>query len=171
MTIAHVSAPRQTRDYRYLRPSACPRQPKCKSIAYEAVLQQTIARICEDLPRAVAGVPLPDMDAVKQQIEAAIAANQAILEQLPPLVDSRILDQDTADLRAYKLRTEIAVLQAKLAQLPPVNLPAIAQTVSLPQFWLDLSESERRFYLREFLRHIEICRQEKNWHLKLVFIF
>jgi hypothetical protein len=134
-------------------------------------LQQTIQRICEDLPRAVSEVNTPDMDAIKQGIGGTIAAKQAILEQLPPLVASGVLDQETADLRAYKLRTEIAELQGKLSQLPPVNLKAIAQTVSIPQFWLDLSESERRFYFREFIREIELVRQEKDWQLKLVFIF
>jgi hypothetical protein len=52
-----------------------------------------------------------------------------------------------------------------------VNLQAIAQAVSIPQFWCDLSESERRFYFREFIRQIEIMRQDKAWDLQLVFIF
>ncbi len=171
MTVTRVSAPRRDREYLYLRPTGCTRTPKCGAIAYEAILQQTIERICEDLPRAVADVDLPDVGTLKQGIGGAIAAKQAILSQLPPLVTSGVLDQDTADLRAYKLRTEIAVLQGKLAQLPPVNLQAIAQTVSIPQFWLDLSEPERRFYFREFIRQIELIRHAEMWKLKLIFIF
>lgn len=171
MTITRVSTPRRDHEYLYLRPTACPNQPKCKAIAYEAVLQSTIERICDELPRAVSGVDMPDMDRIKHRIGDAIAQKQAILEQLLPLIASGVLDQETADLRAYKLRTEMAELQGKLAQLPPVNLRAIAQTVSIPQFWLDLSETERRFYFREFIRQIELIRSEHTWSLKLVFIF
>ncbi|XGV99397.1 MAG: recombinase family protein [Leptolyngbya sp. BL-A-14] len=171
MTVTRVSAPRRDREYLYLRPTQCSRAPKCKAIEYDAILQQTIERICEDLPRAVADVALPDVGTIKQGINGAIAAKQAILTQLPPLVTSGVLDQETADLRAYKLRTEIAVLQSKLAQLPPVNLQAIAQTVSIPQFWLDLSEPERRFYFREFICQIELIREAETWKLKLMFIF
>ncbi|MFM7449712.1 MAG: recombinase family protein, partial [Leptolyngbyaceae cyanobacterium] len=112
-----------------------------------------------------------DLEQVKQGIGQEIATKQSILNQLPPLIESGVLDQETADLRAYKLRTEIAVLQNKVAQLPPVNLRAIAQTVSLPQFWLDLSEVERRFYFREFIQKIEVHRQQRSWHLTLTFIF
>lgn len=171
MTITSVSSPRRDRAYLYLRPTGCPQTPKCRAIAYEPILQQTIERICEDLPRAVAAIDLPDMGNLKQSLEGAIAAKQAILLQLPPLVTSGVLDSETADLRRYKLRTEIATLQSKLSQLPPVNLTAIAQTVSIPQFWLDLSEAERRFYFREFIRQIELSREEQTWKLKLMFIF
>jgi DNA invertase Pin-like site-specific DNA recombinase len=171
MTVTRVSTNRKEQEYLYLRPNRCPKQPKCGSIPYGQILQQTIERICEDLPRAVSGAPLPDINQIKQGIGGAIAAKQAVLEQLPALIANGTLDQETADLRSYKLRTEIAELQAKLAQLPPMNLRAIAQTVSIPQFWLDLSESERRFYFREFIRQIEITRHAKDWQLKLVFIF
>lgn len=170
-TITRVSAPRQKTEYLYVRPTHCPKQPKCRALSYEAVLQAAIARICEELPQAIASVALPDLDQVKQGIGGAIAGKQAILAQLPTLVSSGILDQETADLRAYTVRTEIADLEGKLAQLPPVNLLSTAQTVSIPQFWLDLSESERRFYFREFLRQIQIVRQAQEWYLKLVFIF
>jgi hypothetical protein len=65
----------------------------------------------------------------------------------------------------------MSALQAKLATLPPVNLRSVAQAVSIPQFWLDLSETERRFYFREFIRQIEIIRQDKEWELRVIFIF
>lgn len=171
MTVTRVTTPRKHQEYLYLRPTGCTRQPRCKLLPYEQVLQQTIERICEDLPRAVSGAPLPDMDRIKQGIEGAIAARQALLDQLPPLVASGVLDPETADLRTYKLRTEMAELQTQVSQLPPVNLKAIAQAVSIPQFWLDLSESERRFYFREFIRQIEVVRQEADWQLRLGFIF
>lgn len=48
---------------------------------------------------------------------------------------------------------------------------AIAQAVSLRQFWLDLSESERRFYFREFIQRIEIIYQTPSqWKLNLLLI-
>jgi hypothetical protein len=78
---------------------------------------------------------------------------------------------ETSQIRAYKLRVEISELQAKLATLPPVNLRSVARSVSIPQFWLDLSEVERRFYFREFIRQIEIVREDKDWQLKVIFIF
>ena len=179
MTVTRVTTAKSTQkggskkkaEYLYLRPTACPNQAKCRAIAYDAILQATIALICQDLPPAVQGTPLPDLEQVKQGVGQEIAAKQSILNQLAPLVASGVLDQETADLRAYKLRTEIGVLQNRLAQLPPVNLRAIAQTVSLPQFWIDLSEVERRFYFREFIQKIEVHRQQGRWHLTLTFIF
>jgi DNA invertase Pin-like site-specific DNA recombinase len=170
MTVTHVSSRRKsTKDYLYLRPTNCPKQ--CKAIAYDDILQATITRICEDLPRAVSGVEMPDLDRIKQGLQGAIAQKQSILDQLPALLESGVLDLETMDLRSYKLRTEMAELQGKLAQLPPVNLIETAKTVSIRQFWLDLSESERRFYFREFIRQIELIRTETDWQLRLNFIF
>jgi DNA invertase Pin-like site-specific DNA recombinase len=171
MTIARVTTHRKDREYLYLRPTQCAQKPKCKAIDYDAVLQTTITRICEDLPKAIAGVELPDMVQIKQGIGGAIAAKQALLDQLAPLVEAGVLDQETADLRAYKVRSQMAELENQLAQLPPVDLKATVQTVSLPQFWLDLSETERRFYFREFIRQIDLIRQDKSWDLKLIFFF
>lgn len=114
---------------------------------------------------------LPQLDAVKNALTKAIAIKQDILAQLPTLTVEGVLDTETAALRAYNLRTEISELQAKLATLPPVNLRSVAQAVSIPQFWLDLSESERRFYFREFICQIEIIRDRASWQIKLIFIF
>ncbi|MDX2240863.1 MAG: recombinase family protein [Leptolyngbyaceae cyanobacterium bins.302] len=181
MTIAQVTSrrkrnsnpksPNQPQEYLYLRPRTCPLQPKCAGLPYSQVLQATIQQICEELPRALSGVELPDISQIKQGISGAIAAKQTILEQLSSLVEQGILDQSTADLRTYTLRTEIAELQNNLSQLPPVDLKATAQTLSIPQFWLDLTEPERRAYLREFIRDIQLIRQNDNWTLKLLFSF
>jgi hypothetical protein len=111
------------------------------------------------------------LDGVKQSLTSQIAKNQDILTQLPALTANGVLDTETADLRTYKLRTEISQLRSRMAALPPVNLKAIAQAVSIPQFWSDLSESERRFYFREFIQQIKINRQDKTWQLQLIFIF
>ena len=141
MTITRTAASRKQKEYLYLRPTKCFKQPKCRAIFYQEVLEQTIEGICRDLPRAVAGINMPDMDKIKSGIAGTIATKQDILSQLPNLTTTGILDTETAELRAYKLRTEISGLQSRLAQLPPVNLREIAQAVSIPQFWLDLSES------------------------------
>jgi hypothetical protein len=134
-------------------------------------LEQTIQEVCRDLPLAVALMNFPQLDAVKNNLSEAISRQQEVLNQLPSLLETGVLDVETAKLRAYKIRTEISTLQAKLATLPPVNLRSVAQAVSIPQFWLDLSETERRFYFREFIRQIEIIRQDKEWELRVIFIF
>lgn len=170
MKISHVTA-RQGKDYLYLTPTACPNQPKCRSLLYAQVLERTIQCICQELPIAVAQAPLPDIDSFKQSLNAQITAKQTVLEQIPELLNHGVLDTETAELRSYNLRTEMADLQNKLSQLPPVNLLTIAQVVSIPQFWLDLSESERRFYFREFIRQIQIVRSGKEWQVQLIFIF
>ena len=171
MTVTKVTPYRKDKEYLYLRPINCLNQPKCSGLSYEEVLQLTIAGICQDLPDAVAGLQMPDMNSIKGGIMGAIAFKEQILNQLPALIENGILDTETAELRAYKIRTEIAEMQSKIAQLPPVNLREIAQTVSIPQFWLDLSESERRFYFREFIDRIEIVREDKTFKLQIIFIF
>src|SRR6478672_2094278 len=180
MTVTHVTTRRQDREYLYLRPIRCPQQPKCRGISYQQVLEKTIQSICADLPRAVSGMSVSSIEGtqpasfpdVARSLTTAITTKQEILAQLPALTANGILDAETAELRAYKLQTEISQIQAQIAQLPPVNLQAIAQAVSIPQFWLDLSESERRFYFREFIRQIEIIREPSHvWQLKLIFIF
>ncbi len=171
MTVTSVTKPRKKWEYLYLRPINCPNIPKCQAIRYEQVLDRTIKSICEELPRAVAQMNMPSLDGVKQSLTSQITQQKAILEQLDNLTKTGVLDPETAELRAYKIKTEISQIQARLAALPPVNLKAIAQTVSIPQFWIDLSESERRFYFREFIRQIEMTRQDSEWKLQLIFIF
>lgn len=181
MKVNRVTMARKDKEYLYLCPTVCPRQPKCRSLPYQTVLEQIIQQICQRLPQAVAATALPNVDQIQQGLQAEIAAKQAILEQLPGLVENGILDPETAQLRTYNLRTELAAIHAKLAQLPPVNLQTIAQVVSIPQFWFDLSEAERRFYLREFIQQIQIDRHEPSqqnlnqqnpeWTVRLIFIF
>jgi DNA invertase Pin-like site-specific DNA recombinase len=171
MTVTTVSAPRRVEKYLYLRPTNCDRQPKCKSIRYERVLTTTIDRICTDLPLAVSQANLPNLDGFKAKISQDIIDKQQTIARLPELIGEGILDRETVDLRIYKLKTEISQLQDRLAAFPPVNLQSLAQAVSIPQFWLDLSESERRFYFREFMRSISIDPQAANLDLQLRFIF
>ena len=171
MTVSKVCTPRKDTEYLYLRPSICPLRPKCRAIPYEQVLGHTIAAICHDLPCAVNGINLPQLDKVKSSLTEELANLHNILAALPTLTSEGVLDSETAALRAYKIRTEISELQGKLATLPPVNFRSVAQAVSIPQFWLDLSESERRFYFREFIRQIELVRQDATWHLQVIFVF
>lgn len=171
MNIVKVTTHRKDKEYLYLRPIKCPKIPKCRAISYQEILDKTIQITCQELPKAVAQMQLPDMGEIKTNLGNAIAQKQQILTQLPNLIQQGILDQETSQIRAYKLRTEIAQLQSKLAELPPVNLRETAQAVSIPQFWQDLSESERRFYFREFIREIQLWRQNKNWQLQIKFIF
>lgn len=172
MTVVSVTTRRKQKEYLYLRPINCPKSPKCGSISYEQVFEQTIAAICRDLPGAVARMNFPQLDALPNNLTVAIASKQEILAQLPLLTTEGILDSQTAALRAYKLRTEISELQSKLATLPPVNLRSVAQAVSIPQFWLDLSESERRFYFREFISQIQISdHNTTNLQIQIIFVF
>jgi DNA invertase Pin-like site-specific DNA recombinase len=171
MTVVSVTARRQKREYLYLRSLQCPQRPKCRAIAYEQVLEQTIAAICRDLPGAVAQMNFPQLDAAKNSLLDAIADKEKILAQLPQLTSTGILDPETARFRAYKICTEMSELQAKLATLPPVNLRSVAQAVSIRQFWLDLSESERRFYFREFISQIQIFRKNTELEIHIVFVF
>jgi DNA invertase Pin-like site-specific DNA recombinase len=165
--VTRVTTPYRKQTYLYLRPTVCPQQPRCAAFKYDQVLEQTIQRICQDLPLVVSGAPLPDVEAIKQQLQAAIAQKEAILNQLPDLIASGILDTETSELRTYKLRTEMAHLQAQLAQLPPVNLKALVQALAIPQFWLDLSESERRFYFREFVYQVQVMQHDQQLSCQL----
>lgn len=173
MTISRVTRPRRKQEYLYLRPTRCLQDPKCPALNYAEVLEKTIAAICEELPRTVAATNLPPIDAIRQSLEAQIQFKQSVLDQLPALLQSGVLDVATTELRRYNLQTEISELQDKLAQLPPVKLQAIAQFASIPQFWQDLSETERRFYFREFIRQIQLRRNnnDEEWQIQLVFMF
>jgi DNA invertase Pin-like site-specific DNA recombinase len=177
LRISRVTSRRGQSEYLYLRPVACgrslPEGAPCRAIPYDQILNRTIERICEDLPQAVAELTLPDVDQVKQAIAQQVQERRKVLDQLPQLVETGVLDAQTADLRAYTLQGEIAALTKQSDQLPPGNLGAIARAVSLPQFWLDLSEAERRFYFREFIRQVQLHRKNTRelWQLQLVFIF
>ncbi|MBP0020446.1 MAG: recombinase family protein [Cyanobacteria bacterium SBLK] len=171
-TITRVKPRNNVKEYLYLRPVHCSRSNRCKGVSYTEVLTKTIEQICQQLPLAIANFNRAEEFNPKQEIAAEIAQKEAILQHIPDLQIQGILDEDTANLRSYKLRAELARLQQNLAQLPPDNLQPIAQEISFPQFWQDLSESERRFYFREFIKQILIIRdRDGSWHLKIVFIF
>ncbi|MBE9110883.1 recombinase family protein [Nodosilinea sp. LEGE 07298] len=174
LTISKTAPRGQAKTYLYLRPSGCPKTPRCKAIPYDEALHRIVAEICQVLPQAVAqftakiptGAPAPGT-----RLQSQIEAKEAVLEQLPALEDSGVLDAETAALRRYKLRGEVATLHQQFAQLPPVNLQELSQSVSIPQFWLDLSEAERRFFFREFIRDIRIVRDGGAWQVELMLVF
>ena len=169
MIVSLVKSDRQ--EYLYLRPKKCQKNPKCSAISYQDILTETITKICQDLPAAVAEMNMNSLAEIKERINREINSKTEILTQLPTLEAIGILDGETTELRSYKLQTEISQLRSQISQLPPLNLREIALAVSIPQFWLDLSESERRFYFREFLRQIQIIRENKTWQIELIFIF
>lgn len=175
MRINRVTQRKKAGEYLYLTPLNCPKNPRCKSINYDLVLKETINKICNELSIAIAKLNMPFPEVLKANLQAEISKKKETIEKLPELIEKDILDEETAQIRTYKLRTEIATLQNKIAQLPPVNLKAIASTITIPQFWLDLSETERRFYFREFISKIVIIPAEnddhKSWQINLIFIF
>ncbi|MBW4484838.1 MAG: recombinase family protein [Tildeniella torsiva UHER 1998/13D] len=174
LTISKTAPRGQAKSYLYLRPSGCPKSPRCQAIPYDDALHRIVNQICQELPPAVAQftarIP-PGAPAPSTGLQGAIAAKEAAIAQLPTLEDSGILDAETAALRRYKLQCEISILHQQLAQLPPVNLQELSQSVSIPQFWLDLSETERRFFFREFIRDIQIVREDSAWQVELVLVF
>ncbi|MBJ7898436.1 MAG: recombinase family protein [Cyanobacteria bacterium RI_101] len=166
-----VNALKKPRPYLYLRPQTCPQAPKCAALNYDAVLEAVIAQICAQLPQAAAQSPAANLTALKSQLEGEMDRRQTLLTQLPQLLESGILDADTLALRRYTLQQELAQLRQRLDRLPPGELTRLAPALSLPQFWLDLSELERRFYLREFVREIQLRRRGKSWDAKVEFSF
>ena len=172
LNIVRVTQHHKKTEYLYLRSSNCPNKPKCKAISYTKVLEQTIDKICLELPIAVAQLDTANTSSIEDSLKSKLADKQNILKQLPFCLERGILDKETFALRSYKIKTEISQIENKIEQLPPSNLKAIVNAVSLRQFWLDLSESERRFYFREFIKEIKIERySDRDWHLSLLFIF
>ena len=171
MIINHVTQRNKKKDYLYIRPQNCPLQPQCKAIPYQEVLQKTIDYICENFPKKVNSFDPQKIETYKNKIKHEVDQKQDIINQLYSLVQSNILDEQTAQLRRYNLNVEISKLRSQLEQLPPENLKNIADAVSLPRFWQDLSEAERRFYFREFIRQIYIEQTSKvEWKLEVTFI-
>ena len=172
MTITHVTQRNKNKEYLYIRPQKCPLKPQCKAIPYQDVLNRSIDYICHNFTQKVNSFDSKNIEIYKNNIQSQITQKQNIIEQLSSLVQSEILDETTAQIRRYNLNIEISQLRSQLEQLPPENLKNIAEAVSLPRFWQDLSEAERRFYFREFIRKIHIEQISKEqWNLEIIFIF
>ena len=172
LKVSRVTRPRHTHEYLYLRPMHCGRLPKpCKAIAYEAILEKTIEHVCRDLPSAIAALKTSSASPIKGELQAQIHQKEEALGHIPNLLSQEILDDATANLRVYALRSEISNLEQQISQLPPENLVQIVQALSIPQFWQDLSEAERRVYLREFIHKVIIIRDGNNWDIAIQFVF
>jgi hypothetical protein len=152
-----------TDKYAYLRPNKCPKASKCSSLAYDRILTLTIDRLCRDFTVAVNKLTdLTDIDPTAAR-SSSIAQIDRLRQQIAT-TDLDIIDR-------YHLKTAIARLQQQVDSLSPINLSALAQAVSLPQFWADLSEAERRFYFREFIDRITIVDRDGELDLELKFKF
>jgi DNA invertase Pin-like site-specific DNA recombinase len=172
LTITRVTQRQQTREYLYLRPLTCPRTPKCRAIAYDQIFRAVVTKICQAFPKLAQAYPGPTPAVIRGQLQEKIQQKEDLIAALPDLITQGIFDPETANQRRYVLRSEIGQLQGQLAQLPPANLAAIAATISLESFWYDLSEAERRFYLREFISQIYLERPgPKTWQIQLDFNF
>lgn len=140
-------------DYVYLR---C---PTCRyNLPYERVLQGVIDKLTQGLAqKRQTWDPQTPLVAEKQRHlwQQKIAENVTILEQLPAALAAGIVDPLLYGLRRRQLEQENAQLQAQLQQLPPPQFGEVLQNLSIPAFWQDLTETERRAYLREVLRRID----------------
>ncbi|MEN9224618.1 MAG: hypothetical protein Q6L60_07025 [Thermostichus sp. HHBFW_bins_43] len=154
---------KSTPSYLYLRCQTCR-----YSLNYSEVLEEVIRQVCEQLPQRAQQLDEDPLAQARQGIQAQIQANTGILHQLEALEESGLMDEPSLAQRRYQLRAENAFLAQKLEQLPPTNLSQIAQTLSIQPFWQDLTETERRAYLREFLRSIEV---DANGQVRVVFVF
>ncbi|NJK62711.1 MAG: resolvase [Synechococcaceae cyanobacterium SM2_3_1] len=152
--------------YLYLRCQTCR-----YSHTYETVLDQVIDSICQELPRRIAGFNQQPLENLRTSVEAGLGQIELILSKINELEADGILDEITAQQRRYQLQGENAQMLKQLEQLPPENLAEIGQALSIAPFWKDLSEAERRAYLREFIQKIGINREgEVEIHFFLLII-
>jgi DNA invertase Pin-like site-specific DNA recombinase len=160
--ITKVNSKKYQEKYLYLIPSKCKANIRCKCLKYEQVFEEVINKICIEFPLLAKNINIPDPQFVIQKIDQQIQQKEKILQKIKKLIIENILDEETAQIRSYKINLEIAQLKQKIAQLPPDNLGIIACTLSNPQFWYDLSPAECRFYLREFFKVVVILPLNNN---------
>ncbi|MGK7945089.1 MAG: recombinase family protein, partial [Microcystaceae cyanobacterium] len=175
MTITRMVAKKKQTEYIYLRTNHCSLTPKCKGINYDDFLIEIIETVCVELPQKVSQLTLPNIEIAKERVKTAIAEQTQLIETVKHLEAQGILDSETSQLRIYKIKVKIAELKAQGAQLPLDNLNTITKVLSVKEFWLGLSEEERRFYFREFIKEILITRPNEHdpndFKLQLVFVF
>ncbi|BAQ59736.1 hypothetical protein GM3708_141 [Geminocystis sp. NIES-3708] len=172
--ITKVTNKRYPEKYLYLIPSECQGDASCKSFKYHLFLDNVINQICKDFSLLIKQINVPSPNLTKHKIEKTILEKEAILSKIQQLRIEDILDEETTYLRSYTLNLEIATLKQQMTQLPPDNLNIIASTLSNPQFWYDLSPSECRFYLREFIKKIDVMPIDNNinnYDITLNFVF
>ena len=149
--------------YRYLRCDRCR-----YSHNYDKVFRQTITTVCQDLPKRLATFSPQPIAGLKSDIDNQIQKNETILDAIESKIFSVESDRLQAQLRRYQLSGETARLQARLEQLPPENLSEVVKTVANEPFWFELTESECRSYLREFIQQISI---DTDMSISIYFFF
>ena len=140
--------------YRYLRCNNCR-----YSVNYDLALTNTIQSVCQQLPERTSNLDSVPIESIKSRIELQIERNKSKIVTLDTEEESESRSTESDDnrqLQRYLLEGENAKLGEKRDQLPPGDLAAIAQAVSIEPFWRSLSESEQRAYLREFIKQISI---------------
>ncbi|AFZ54913.1 recombinase family protein [Cyanobacterium aponinum] len=169
-----VTKRNKSANYLYLTPVECQKEIPCKSINYDFVLQKVIENICNSFKEIKNQEQMPNIEQIKNYLLTEINQKKRVITQIEKLLEEKILDEETAKIRTYKIKQDIGVLKQQIAKLPPNSLNTIANTLSLPQFWYDLSSSEKRFYLREFVKIIEIIPQNnypQKKDIQLNFVF
>jgi len=152
--------------YTYLRCASCR-----YNLPYQSVLDGVITRLTQGLAhkRHTWDPETPGVSENQRHLwQQKIAENVTILEKLPQALAQGIVDPTLYALRERQLHQEIAHLQAQMQQLPPPQFAEVLQNLSIPAFWQDLSETERRTYLREVVRRVVIRR---DLALELEFCF
>jgi hypothetical protein len=77
MSVTSVTRPRKDKEYLYLRPISCPKHPKVpRDRLRKSIRQCTIQSICQELPRAVAGMNVPSLDGVKQSLPVKLPTSK-----------------------------------------------------------------------------------------------
>ncbi|MBF2056831.1 MAG: recombinase family protein [Cyanobacterium sp. T60_A2020_053] len=170
--INQVNQKRKEQKYLYLTPVQCFKNMPCPSLIYEKILKEIINIICQKLPQKSTNFNQINIEEVAEQFKSNIISKQQILSKLDNFIKENILDIKTAEIRKYQLNQEIVELKEKLAQLPPANLVKMSSDLALPQFWHDLSEPEKRFYLREFINQIYLDYNDNHeLIINLEFVF
>ncbi|HIK36509.1 MAG: recombinase family protein [Geminocystis sp.] len=159
--------------YLYLTPTNCPKNKPCKSLSYNSVLTRLIETICNLFEAIKETETERDKIEETRNIEREeIKKIKEKLEVIRRLEDEGVLEEEEAKKITYRLREKMSKMQQKINQMPPNTLGVIAKNLSNPQLWHDLSNSERRFYLREFIDTIEVNMGENHddkLELNLVF--
>ncbi len=163
LRIIQVTQRNHSQPYLYLRCETCR-----YSLSYSDTLNQVIQQVCQQLPQQTQHFDPAPIAQAQTSIETKINTNEVTLKQIQALRDQGVLSDQVIQQQTYQLKAENATLLEQLAQLPPQNLPEIAQTLSLEPFWHDLSESERRSYFREFIESIQV---DQAGNLTIVFFF
>lgn len=159
--------------YLYLTPKTCPKNKSCKSLPYDSVLKRVIETICSIFGEIQnSNKPEDEIERCRNIQKKEIQRIKGELEVIRRLENEGILETQEAKKITYRLKEKMSKIQQKVDQMPPNTLEVIAKSLSNPQLWYDLSNSEKRFYLREFIDTIEVNMEASlDDKLELNFVF